>query len=598
MAMGNERQVLVASVASLMEFWVLGFCLLTAASAQTPPNVDAPWAMMRRDSRGTGATDAALLPPCRELVRLTSPHRFTPAVAANDVIYFGSADHNVYAYHLPQLPPPMLTAADPLTPQDDQAVMQSWGKLWQFATGADVEAAPAIADGVLYVASTDHFLYALDAAGGKLRWRVRFGDDARAAPVVEQGAVYVGADDRVFRAMDAADGRILWATELPGEIRAPAAVGENAVYVACADHFVYALHRGTGQQIWSADVGDDVTSPLTLADGKIFGVNLLGKLFALEQDTGKLLWSHSYPIMAETAPAFADGRIFLTRDDGNVVALDAATGQKLWTTARRARASLGSLFGPNGTPAVETPTVPRVRSAGSPVVGGRYVYVNAGNPEAVFVMEAATGNVVDGLPTDSPFVSRSAGTPVLAQEDDSPPRSARARRVGQVHLSLYGDFLIAAMPQALSVIRWSPKLFPLETPGVDVTGSWRSPLLPSRIAGGRHIEAILDLYGGTPQPLAVRKLLPPNKYILTTDHALVTLDSRRSRDWGGHAFVKWVWIEDLGGGAILSRIFGVGAHRVFLVVTDEEGAASSKAQFTFVVRPFPASGAGNQTPRR
>lgn len=185
----------------------------------------------------------------------------------------------------------------------------------------------------------------------------------------------------------------------------------------------------------------------------------------------------------------------------------------------------------------------------------------------------------------------------MAQEDDSPPRFARARRVGQVHLSLYGDFLIAAMPQALSVIRCSPKLFPLDSSG---SNSYRfsSPSFRINLPTGRHIEAILDLYGGTPQPLSVRKLLPPNKYILATDHTPVTLDSRRSRDWLGHAFVEWVWIEDLGGGPILSRIFGLGSHRVFLVVTDEEGAESNPAQLTFVIRPFPTSSVGNQTPRR
>jgi outer membrane protein assembly factor BamB len=571
-----------------MGVWAFLMLCIGKTHAQVPPRVEMPWTMVRGDSAGTGATKAELLPPWREFARLASPFRVTPVVAANEVVYFGASDHNVYAYRLPQPMLQSVVAAGTVTAQDVLTAMQSFGKLWQFPTGADIEAAPALAGGLLFVASTDHHLYALDAANGKLRWRARFEGDGRAAPVVDNGVIYVGADDRVFRALDAATGSTLWLTELPGEIRAPAAVGEEAVYVACADHFVYALNRRTGQEIWNADVGDDVTSPMTLADGKVFGVNLLGKLFALEQNNGKRAWSHPYPIMAETAPAFAEGRIFLTRDDGNVVALDVSSGEKLWTTAKKGGAPVTNLFGPNGTPSVNAPTLPRVRSAGSPVVGGRYVYVNAGAPQAVFILEARTGNVVETIKVDSPFGPRAVGTPSIGlQEDTSPPLYARARRIGQVHLALYGEFILVALLNSISVL--GP--YPIEVSSPDAPPPLK---VTSRLPP--HISAVLDVYEGPVQPVGARRLFAPNRTLRSADHVPITLDGRRSQDLLGHRLVKWQWVEDLGNAPAIQRFFGIGQHQIFLTVTDEEGEESEPASHVFNVGSLGLPGVGIQLP--
>jgi hypothetical protein len=49
-------------------------------------------------------------------------------------------------------------------------------KLWEFATGAEVESSPAIgADGTVYVGSWDNGVYALDGATGAKRWEFAAG---------------------------------------------------------------------------------------------------------------------------------------------------------------------------------------------------------------------------------------------------------------------------------------------------------------------------------------------------------------------------------------------------------------------------------------
>src|SRR5579863_3336097 len=45
------------------------------------------------------------------------------------------------------------------------------GLRWKFKTQGPVISTPAIADGVAYFGSNDHYLYAVDAASGTERWK-------------------------------------------------------------------------------------------------------------------------------------------------------------------------------------------------------------------------------------------------------------------------------------------------------------------------------------------------------------------------------------------------------------------------------------------
>ena len=68
-----------------------------------------------------------------------------------------------------------------------------------------MDSSPAVVDGVVYVGSEDHLLYAVDAESGKLRWRYHMLYPVRSSPTVVDGVVYVGSEG--FYAVDAAGGR-------------------------------------------------------------------------------------------------------------------------------------------------------------------------------------------------------------------------------------------------------------------------------------------------------------------------------------------------------------------------------------------------------
>jgi outer membrane protein assembly factor BamB len=56
-------------------------------------------------------------------------------------------------------------------------------------------ASPAVANGVVYVGSSDGKVYALNAATGAQEWAYTTGANADSSPAVANGVVYVGSED-------------------------------------------------------------------------------------------------------------------------------------------------------------------------------------------------------------------------------------------------------------------------------------------------------------------------------------------------------------------------------------------------------------------
>ena len=63
-----------------------------------------------------------------------------------------------------------------------------------------------MAEGVIYVGSTDGSTYALDAVAGDLLWRYETGSYVYSSPAVVNGVVYVGSADNHVYALDASTG--------------------------------------------------------------------------------------------------------------------------------------------------------------------------------------------------------------------------------------------------------------------------------------------------------------------------------------------------------------------------------------------------------
>jgi len=83
--------------------------------------------------------------------------------------------------------------------------------LWRYRTGFYVYSSPAVANGVVYVGSTDNNIYALNAGTGALLWKYTTGA-VQSSPAVANGVVYVASEDYNVYALNASTGALLSGT--------------------------------------------------------------------------------------------------------------------------------------------------------------------------------------------------------------------------------------------------------------------------------------------------------------------------------------------------------------------------------------------------
>jgi outer membrane protein assembly factor BamB len=132
----------------------------------------------------------------------------SPAVATG-VVYVGSQDGKLYAFD----------AAGGAANCTGSAPARTCTPLWTATTGTPIYSSLTVANGVLYVGSNDHNLYAFDAAGGAANctgsapgrtctplWTGATGAAIFSSPAVANGVVYVGSQDDKLYAFDAAGG--------------------------------------------------------------------------------------------------------------------------------------------------------------------------------------------------------------------------------------------------------------------------------------------------------------------------------------------------------------------------------------------------------
>jgi outer membrane protein assembly factor BamB len=289
--------------------------------------------------------------------------------------------------------------------------------LWKVPTTEIIYVSPAVANGMVYIASEDasppfasHGVRAFDAATGKVVWKVSI-DVVYSTPVVKDGVVFIATEgglDHIhgyMYALNASTGSQLWKTAIGTFSSNTAAVEDGVVFAAAGNGYVYALDASSGKIIWKAQppLGPAlmafVTSP-TVVNGVLY-IGNHAAVCAFRTQDGKLLWLTG-----------------LGDDGGTIGGTVSVSGNKLFIGKSR---RLYALSVNNGTIIWHT----KLNFSGllSPVASGELVYFNTdGFTYAVtsdtgsYVWNVSTSHIVSMAPSVAAGVlyTMSGGTCVLA----------------------------------------------------------------------------------------------------------------------------------------------------------------------------------------
>jgi len=236
------------------------------------------------------------------------------------------------------------------------------GVKWAFKTSGPIVTSPAVADGVVYIASLGGHLYAVDQETGVEKWNFKSRMPIASSPALSGDTLYFVSSAGSLVAIDIATGKPKWvfAAEFERKFEAKnlhgypsaaqtipdawdiftssPAVAEGKVYFGSGDGNVYAVDAKTGLLQWKFPTQDVVHSSPAVVNRVVYIGSWDSRLYALDAETGQEKWSFKSgddpaihnQVGFQSSPAVVDGTVYVGCRDAHVYALDAATGRKKW----------------------------------------------------------------------------------------------------------------------------------------------------------------------------------------------------------------------------------------------------------------------------
>ncbi len=224
-------------------------------------------------------------------------------------------------------------------------------KLWSTGVGNGqgkglYKLRPAIQGDVIYAASAEGEVVALNRSTGKELWEAELDVDLSGGVGVFEDAIFLGTSEGVVMKLDAGSGGVLWTTQLSGEVLA-APQGDGKVVVAQTyDSRLQGLDFDTGEKLWVHDSNVPVltirgTSTPILRNGVVYAGFANGRVLAFDSDTGAIDWEARVAISqgrseierivdVDGSMELLGNELYAASYQGRIVGIDVTTGRKIW----------------------------------------------------------------------------------------------------------------------------------------------------------------------------------------------------------------------------------------------------------------------------
>ena len=178
---------------------------------------------------------------------------------------------------------------------------------WRYQTGQSIHSSPALdSDGIIYVGSDDHNIYAFHP-DGSIKWSFLTEGPVKSSPAIgDGGTIYVGSNDKNIYALNS-DGSLKWKFLTEAELKSSPIIGSDGT-IYCTVFY--------------------------LVDGSVpYTYQRYSKVYALQSD-GSVKWSYCYETESQSEVPLAieiDGIVYLGGD--NIYALCPEDGSLKWKYA-------------------------------------------------------------------------------------------------------------------------------------------------------------------------------------------------------------------------------------------------------------------------
>lgn len=215
---------------------------------------------------------------------------------------------------------------------------------WKADLELEISAGPGVGEGVLAVATKDGFVITLDAASGVEQWRVNAGGEILATPLIKDDSVVVQTIDNRLIALARFDGSQRWEIEQTMPVltmrgaSSPMLVG-SLVIAGFDNGRLAAINIETGDIEWDSmlalstgrsdlDRLADIDGAIAVVGQDIYAAGYQGRVSSIAAESGQVLWSRE--ISSHVGMAADWNSVYTARDDGEVIALTRINGVETW----------------------------------------------------------------------------------------------------------------------------------------------------------------------------------------------------------------------------------------------------------------------------
>ncbi len=246
---------------------------------------------------------------------------------------------------------------------------QSHSPIWTFKCEDEIRGTPNYRDGIIFIGSYDHNMYALEASNGKFVWKYAAEGGIVSKPAIHENNLYFGSADTCVHAISIRNGKKVWVQSTDGPIYSSPCIAEEHVFIGSDDEYLHVLNLMAGREAWRVSLGSRVrSSPLVVGDlvyvgsengeiqcfdfsgnikwrtnakravlasphhhkNVIYITSLDSFLYAIDAKTGWVIWRYRMENGSITTPATHDNFVYTGSTDNNLYCLNIKTSKKIW----------------------------------------------------------------------------------------------------------------------------------------------------------------------------------------------------------------------------------------------------------------------------
>lgn len=229
-------------------------------------------------------------------------------VAVDGILYFATLDGRIYALNI-----------------------ETGEKIGKNKSQGGYEATCAYYQGNLIIASRygDLTLANYDLETGKYLWKIDAGDIA-SEPLATDGGVFASALYNHIDKYHFGTGEKLWTFKTDDQHRSSPALSKNVLVVGCDNGLIYALNANSGKLKWKYETGATVFATPIIWEDTVFVGSSDSTFYALNLSDGSVVWTFLAKDAISQSAATNGEKVVFGSNDGQVYCLDAQTGQELW----------------------------------------------------------------------------------------------------------------------------------------------------------------------------------------------------------------------------------------------------------------------------